>query len=98
MMDKAKSQGGWSWLPEKMPGVAKLMAERRQQFGAEHVNQCWRMGVVELQPGWFFAREGALAIGTPWDHPEVANFAAKRVTSTQALVVIKDPEVRDGPN
>jgi hypothetical protein len=96
-MDKTRNQSSnWSWLPEKMPGVAKRIAEFRERFGAEHMSECWQKGVVQLQPGWFFAREGALAVGTPWDHPDVANFAAKQITSTQALVVIRDPEVNDG--
>ena len=59
-MDKDSQGKNWKWLPAQMPGVARLMAEKRKQFGAEHVQLCWRRGVVELQPGWFFAREGAL--------------------------------------
>lgn len=93
-MDKKSKT--WGWLPAQMPGVAALLAEKRRQFGAEHVNTCWRRGVVDLQPGWFFAREGALAVGTPWDDPELANFAALQVTATQALVVIRPPGAAHG--
>lgn len=81
----------WRWLPEQMPGVAKLMAERRRVLGDAHVSLCWTRGVLEAKPGWFFAREGVLAVGTPWDEPELANFAAASVTSTQALLVIAEP-------
>lgn len=88
MSEKKQS---WGWLPEQMPGVQARIGELRKQFGAEHVALCWRRGVVELQPGWFFAREGALAVGTPWDDPLVANFAALNVTASQALVVIRQP-------
>ena len=95
-MDKDSQGKNWKWLPAQMPGVARLMAEKRKQFGAEHVQLCWRRGVVELQPGWFFAREGALAVGTPWAQPDVANFAALQVTATQALVVMRPPEAAHG--
>lgn len=56
----------WKWLPAQMPGVARLLAERRARVGADWVNTCWRHGVLERQAGWFFAAEGALAVGVPW--------------------------------
>lgn len=80
----------WSWLPAAMPGVAKVMAERRAKLGDAHVDECWRRGVVKREAGWFFAREGALAVGTPWNEPEMANFAALQVTNTQALVMMRE--------
>lgn len=86
-MDRKKD---WSWLPAFMPGVSKLVKEKRAQYGHEHVNECWRRGMAG-EKGWFFAREGALAIGTPWDEPVMANFAALQVTATQALVIMKEP-------
>lgn len=89
MVDKDRSGAKWNWLPAAMPGVARLIAERRIALGHAHVNECWRRGVVERQPGWFFAREGALAVGTPWDDPALANFAAAQVTATQALLVLR---------
>ena len=93
-MDKKPELNRWAWLPAAMPGVARLMAEKRSKLGREHVSLCWRRGVIEQQPGWFFAREGALAVGTPWDDPVLANFAALQVTSTQALLILR--EVADG--
>lgn len=81
----------FDWLPVEMPGVAKLVRERRAKFGDAHVAECWRRGVIEREAGWFFAREGAIAIGTPWDEPVMANFAALQVSATQALVVMKEP-------
>jgi len=83
----------FAWVREAMPGVAKLIAEKRAQWGDEHVNECWRRGVVEKQPGWFFAREGAVALGTPWDEPVMANFAALNVMGAQALLVMAGPDV-----
>lgn len=89
--DKAASR--WGWLPAAMPGVARLMAEKRRELGNEHVHQCWRRGVLEQQPGWFFAREGALAVGTPW--AEVADVAWTAMSPTQAIVVLR-PARGDG--
>jgi hypothetical protein len=94
-MDKkgeGDAAGRFGWLPKAMPGVARLVAERRRLLGDAHVSECWRRGVLEREPGWFFAREGALAVGTPWDgDPVLVNFAAANVSSTQALVVLREP-------
>jgi|RhisoiCoNPM_1038542.scaffolds.fasta_scaffold19125_2 hypothetical protein len=86
----------WSWLPAAMPGVARLVADKRRVLGDAHVNECWRRSVVLLEPGWLFAREGALTVGTPWDDPVIANFAALNVTASQALLVIREPGGSDG--
>ena len=88
----------WDWLPAQMPGVAKLMREKRREFGDAHVNQCWLRGVVELQPGFFFAREGALTVGTPWPDADeaMANFAAANVMPGQFLLILAAPEVGPG--
>lgn len=77
----------WSWLPAAMPGVAALMRDRRREQGAPHVAACWRRGVVEREPGWFFAREGALAVGTPW--AEIADVAGWQIASTQAMLITR---------
>jgi hypothetical protein len=83
----------WAWLPAAMPGVARLMSEKRRSMGHAHVDECWRRGMAG-EPGWLFAREGAVAIGTPWaGDPALENFALAQVTSTQALLVIRHPEV-----
>ena len=95
-MDRESEQLDWKWLPNKMPGVTRLVQEKREAWGNRHVNLCFRRGVMERQPGWFFAREGALAVGTPWDHPALANFAALNVTSSQSLVVMREPGDADG--
>ena len=80
----------WAWLPAMMPGVARQMREQRQALGDAHVAECWHRGVVLREPGWFFAREGALAVGAPWnDDPALINFAAASVSPTQSLLVLK---------
>lgn len=90
-MDKTEKPKRWDWLPAQMPGVARLMAEKRKAYGNEHVAECWKRSIAG-EPGWFFAREGPLTIGTPWaDDPVMANFAAASVTATQALVIMREP-------
>ena len=91
-MDKKGNR--WSWLPEFMPGVARLLAERRRLHGDAFVNDCWRRGVVEREPGWFFAREGAIAVGVPW--PEIADVAGWQVTSTQSMLLMGPVEQQRG--
>ena len=86
----------WTWLPQQMPGVAALMREKRKAYGDAHVNQCWKRGVVEQQPGWFFAREGALWVGTPPTETDFAALVAARFTSTQATLYLREPESADG--
>lgn len=94
-MDR-KQKTDWSWLPLQMPRVVALIKTKRAELGDAHVNLCWRRGVVERQAGWFFAREGALAVGTPWDDPEMANFAAAAVTSTQGVLLLRSVEAAHG--
>lgn len=97
MDKKQEEKSRWSWLPEHMPGVAKLMAQKREQYGAAHVQECWRRSVVLGEPGWFYAREGPLAIGTPFqDDPALAERALPTYTSTQAILVMRNPEHADG--
>lgn len=93
-MDK-KGGGGekadrWGWLPAAMPGVAALMREKRKALGPAHVAECWRRGMAG-EPGWFFAREGAIAIGTPWaGDAAMTDFAAAQICATQALLIMRE--------
>ena len=91
-MDK-DARKRFDWLPVEMPGVARLVKEKRAQLGEAFVNECWQRGVMRGEPGWFFAREGTLAVGTPWDAGDaaMANFAAAQVSSTQALLCLAIP-------
>jgi len=74
-----------------MPGVSAQMAEARKRWGAEHVARCWKLGVVQGLPGFFFAREGPIAVGTPWKEPELRDFGASLVTGTQSLLMLAEP-------
>jgi hypothetical protein len=90
-MDRKKEAGKFDWLPTAMPGVARLVAEKRRVLGVEHVRECWARGMAG-EPGWFFAREGAVAIGTPWEGDAVMlNWAAAQICATQALVMMREP-------
>lgn len=89
MVDKSKGGGRWDWVPVHMPGVHRQVLEYRRTLGDAHVNECWRKGVIEREPGWFFAREGAVAIGTPWGDEVMRDFAAASISSGQSVVVIR---------
>lgn len=57
----------WGWFKLFMPGVAALLAEYREFGEGLHIDECWRRGVLRCEPGWFYAREGPIALGTPFD-------------------------------
>lgn len=86
----------WKWLPEQMPGVSRLMADKRRELGAEHVRECWRRGVVNRERGWFYAVEGALAVGVPFDEPDFQAQLLPAYTSTQALLILRNPGAAHG--
>jgi hypothetical protein len=88
-MDKKQD---WSWLPAQMPGVAKLMASKRAELGADHVRECWKRGVVQRERGWFYAAEGALAVGTPFDEPDLQPHTLPQYTAGQAVLILRPVE------
>lgn len=89
-MEVKKPPARWPWIPEAMPLAYRQIEELRARWGAAYVNDCIMRGMAG-EPGRFFARERAVAVGTPWDDPVMANFAALQVTATQALVVLPAP-------
>jgi hypothetical protein len=70
--------------------VTRQIEDRRNQWGDGHVTACILRGLAG-EPGWFFAREGPVAVGTPWEDPRMVNFASASVTSTQSLVIMREP-------
>jgi hypothetical protein len=87
----------FDWLPAHMPGVAKLMATKRAQMGMEHINECWRRGVLGCEPGWFYAREGPLAVGVPWPEALAIHDDLNLAWSAKhSLLVVKAVEVAHG--
>ena len=99
-MDKTaateQAKRDWKWLPREMPGVAKLIAERRQQDGSAWVNECWKRGVEQLEPGWFFAVEGALMVGVLGDDAKILALAMARLSPTQSFLMLKTKEAANG--
>lgn len=97
-MDKAGQQQTrrWDWLPVFMPGVAKLMAEKRAELGDAWVNECWKRGVVEGEPGWFFASEGPIIVGVLQDQPAMIALACARITRTQAMLMLREKGAASG--
>lgn len=70
----------WSWMKQHMPGVVALLREYREAGEGAHVDECWLKGVIAGQPGWLFAREGPICLGTPFDersHPILCDLAVK---------------------
>lgn len=93
-MDKeqgGKKENRFGWLPQYMPGVARLIGEKRAKHGDAWVNECWKRGVLQLEPGWFFAMEGPLAVGVMWQDPVIYEFSCRRHSRTQALLILPDP-------
>jgi hypothetical protein len=85
----------WSWLPEFMPGVSRLIKERRASMGDAWVQECWRRGVNEHQPGWFLAAEGSLVVGTPVGPDDMAEFLrvkAMGISTASYLYIKAKPE------
>lgn len=96
-MDSNKKAGKWSWLPVMMPGVAQKIVERRKAYGNAHVDLCWRKGVIEGEPGWFFAREGALAVGTIDGRDEqMRAFVLQRLANGMCAIYMREPESAGG--
>jgi hypothetical protein len=96
-MDREKRKAGkFDWLPAQMPGVARVLADKRRELGAEWVNECWKRGVVQREPGWFFAGEGALMVGTLWEDAQAIVFAAGKMPADAAVVILKPKEAANG--
>ena len=98
-MDKEPKQS-FGWLPAQMPRVAALMKTRREKDGDAHVDECWRRGVVAREAGWFFAVEGALAVGVPaadWNWREWPELGKLPEGIRPALLLLKTKEVSHGP-
>lgn len=89
----------WKWLPAQMPRLAKLLADKRKEVGPEWVNECWKRGVLQRQPGWFFGADGALAVGVPWEGaPGMQLWMAVRDMPPfdPVLLILRDKGAADG--
>lgn len=80
-----------SELKTRMPTVAKIVDERRNQWGAAHVNQCIKAG-MKGEPNRFFAIEAGHVVGTPFDAACDLHHAAKlAVLVGGAFVAMQEP-------
>lgn len=90
----------WAFMKDHMPGVIKLLREKRQAGKGAYIDACWRHGVVQGEPGWFFASEGGVSIGALW--PDAAQAALEQRAMTAAVggllapLLVLRPEVVDG--
>ena len=91
-----KIQVRFSWMTQAMPGVGKIVAGYRIKFGDAPVDECVRRG-LRGEAGYFFAREGAVAVGVPaggWTLPQWM----EAYLPTATMVWLRDPEVKNGEN
>lgn len=103
-MDKKVEKGklSWGWMAQHMPGVVELIREHKAHQGALHVNECWRRGVLLGEPGWFYAREGSVSVGTPFFGSEIHDilrqFGSWEVAKDAPLLMLRSSEqgVGDG--
>ncbi|TAK97057.1 MAG: hypothetical protein EPO09_04940 [Aquabacterium sp.] len=61
-MDKVKKQD----LKHLMPGVARMVRERRSEWGDAHVTDCVNRG-MRGEPNQFYAFENGHIVGTAFD-------------------------------
>lgn len=94
-MDKGKD---WRWLKEHMPRVVAQLAEYREAGEGAPIDECWHRGVVLGQPGWLYAVEGSIAIGTPFglEHTRAARDAMARRALESSGVLVQVAPLPDG--
>ena len=85
-------------IREAMPRVSDIVRRKRLELGDAFVTQCQQRG-MSGEPGWFYAREGALAIGRLW--PEAMQAEGLAIPAGVdvgdiAIVCIRNLEAEDG--
>lgn len=83
-----------SLIAKAMPATAARVREYRARLGDEFVTQCVRRGLAG-EAGWFFAREGCLAVGVPWsdtDQDMLRLFDLHLAAPGSAFVLMRSPE------
>ena len=90
---KPKPKAAWAFMAEHMPRCVEWMRQARIKGEGKHLDLCWRRGVMELRPGWFWAYEAGVSVGVP----DAAMLAdpnmqdALRRFPTMSLVQLRDP-------
>lgn len=86
--DRQRKASVFGLVREAMPRVVELVAEERKRRGDAFVAECQRRGMAG-EPGFFYAWEGGVAVGTPW--PEamalIAQVDPKGAYPTKAVVM-----------
>ena len=101
-MDKNQIQvkRNWGWMAQFMPRVVAMLGEYRAKGHGAHIDECWRQGVRLQQPGWFYARENGVSVGTPFSQAETSDvlrkFSTWEFAKDQAMLLIK--EIEGKPN
>lgn len=90
--DGSKASTRWGWVNAALPNLARLVAQRKAEVGAAHVALCWQRGVVQQLPGWFFGREGGVALGTPWADEQLQAWAGMPLQAGQTVLVMATPQ------
>lgn len=77
-------------IRQAMPRVVEIVGERRKELGDAFVIECQRRGLAG-EPGWFYAWEGGIGVGTPWADAlaMVAQVDPKGEIGSKAVVVLK---------
>lgn len=85
-------------MAHHMPRVVAMLKRRREAGEGALINECWRRGVLEQQPGWFFAAEGGVSVGVPADGllADPTLLAMREEFGDPALLLLKGQEVTDG--
>ena len=100
MDKKVEVRAEWSWMERHMPGVVSMLRKRRAAGEGAHIDACWLHGVKLCEPGWFYAREGAVSVGTPFFGNDIHDVLAKFATWEEAkgapLLILRDEETADG--
>jgi hypothetical protein len=100
-MDKrAEVKADWSWMERLMPRVVAMLREHRRAGRGAHLDQCWKRGVLMREPGWLYAREGAVAVGTPFFgsdiHDVLAKFQSWEDAKDAPLLILREEESANG--
>jgi hypothetical protein len=79
-------------LRSAMPRVARLIDEKRQAWGAAHVNDCIKAGVAG-EPDQFWAVEAGIQAGTPFSvGKDFEHYAKVAQMVGGAFMVMREPK------
>jgi hypothetical protein len=88
----------WAFMAERMPRTVARMKEARSKGQGAHLDACWRNGVIDLKPGWFWAYEAGVSIGVP-DEGLLATPAVQQLMSQfpgGSILLLKDMPAQEG--